>query len=83
MVLAPKMADVVCAQNFSKRKGTKPILQVTIEYDQYDFWIFERGKYDSAIFANRVRKFGATKVFQATRLHYLTFYSFLLSLLIP
>jgi hypothetical protein len=24
------MADVVCAQNFFRRKGTKPILQVTV-----------------------------------------------------
>jgi hypothetical protein len=30
MVSAPKMADVVCAQNFFRRKGTKPILQVTV-----------------------------------------------------
>jgi hypothetical protein len=28
---ALKMADVVCAQNFFRRKGTKPILQVTVE----------------------------------------------------
>jgi hypothetical protein len=30
MVLALKMADVVCARNFFRRKGTKPILQVTV-----------------------------------------------------
>jgi hypothetical protein len=27
---APKIADVVCAQKFFRRKGTKPILQVTV-----------------------------------------------------
>ena len=26
------MADVVCAQNFFRRKVTKPILQVTVQY---------------------------------------------------
>jgi hypothetical protein len=26
----PKMDNVVCAHNFFKRKGTKPILQVTV-----------------------------------------------------
>jgi hypothetical protein len=30
MVLAPKMAEVVCAQNFFRRNRTKPILQVTV-----------------------------------------------------
>jgi hypothetical protein len=30
-VLASKMADVVCAQIFFRRKGTKPILQVTVQ----------------------------------------------------
>jgi hypothetical protein len=29
-VSAPKMTDVVCAQNFFRRKGTKSILQVTV-----------------------------------------------------
>jgi hypothetical protein len=29
-VLALKIADVVCAQNSFRRKGTKPILQVTV-----------------------------------------------------
>ena len=28
---APKMVDVVCAQKLFRRKGTKPILQVTVE----------------------------------------------------
>ena len=27
---APKMDDVVCAHNFFRRKGTKPILQATV-----------------------------------------------------
>jgi len=27
---APKMDEVVCAHNFFRRKGTKPILQVTV-----------------------------------------------------
>jgi hypothetical protein len=31
-VSAPKVADVVCAQNFFRRKGTKPILQVTVAF---------------------------------------------------
>ncbi len=29
---APKMDEVVCAHKFSRRKGTKPILQVTVQY---------------------------------------------------
>jgi hypothetical protein len=33
-VSAPKLADVVCAQIFFRRKGTKPILQVTVLYSQ-------------------------------------------------
>jgi hypothetical protein len=32
-VSAPKMAEVVRAQNFFRRKGTKPISQVTV-YDR-------------------------------------------------
>ncbi len=30
-VLAPKMDEVVCAHNFFRRKGTKPILQATVQ----------------------------------------------------
>jgi hypothetical protein len=29
-VSAPKVANVVCAQNLHKRKGAKPILQATV-----------------------------------------------------
>jgi hypothetical protein len=31
---APKMDEVVCAHNFFRRKGTKPILQVTVVLDR-------------------------------------------------
>jgi hypothetical protein len=30
-VPAPKMDEVVCAHNFFRRKGTKPILQATVQ----------------------------------------------------
>jgi hypothetical protein len=31
-VSAPKVANVVCAQNLFKRKGAKPILQATVPF---------------------------------------------------
>jgi len=36
-VLAPKVANVVCARNLFKRRGAKPILQVTIQLE-HEAW---------------------------------------------
>jgi hypothetical protein len=35
-VSAPKMDEVVCAHNFFKRKGAKPILQATVLFKTLD-----------------------------------------------
>jgi hypothetical protein len=37
-VSAPKAANVVCAHNFFKRKGAKPILQVTVHGSSFVIW---------------------------------------------
>jgi hypothetical protein len=38
-VPAPKMDEVVCAHNFLRRKGTKPILQATVYFFFSPFFV--------------------------------------------